>query len=375
MKSLPIHMFNELFTLIKSEKYQLIGPVVKDGVVSYEPVQSVSDLPRGIIDHQSPGDYSIEQTSSDNFFNYTQSPFSWKKYLTPPQQTLFKTVKKKNTLTFETPADDEALAFLGVRSCELSAIEVQDAVYMNGAYTNPFYKSGRKKNLLIAVECSRSCDTCFCHSLGTGPDINKGVDIILTEIEIEGQHFFLVRTGSDKGEEIISKLDLETSTDHQKILRDAQLERVRSSQNRHVKVSGLKSTLYESTDHPQWGRAARRCLACSNCTMVCPTCFCMTVEDINDLEGNSERRERWDSCFTSEFTYIHGGNVRESVKSRYRHWLTHKFASWQDQFDRLGCVGCGRCITWCPAGIDITEEIAELSKTSETEPGEVANYD
>ena len=108
---------------------------------------------------------------------------------------------------------------------------------------------------------------------------------------------------------------------------------------------------------------AERCLACGSCTSVCPTCFCVTTEDFTDLAaGLSRRVRRWDSCFSVDFTYIHGGNVRTSIAARYRQWLTHKLGSWHEQFGTPGCVGCGRCITWCPAGIDITEEAGVLRR-------------
>ena len=130
---------------------------------------------------------------------------------------------------------------------------------------------------------------------------------------------------------------------------------------RSLDQEGLKELLYENRNHPRWDDVADRCLSCANCTMVCPTCFCTTVEDSTDLTGDTaERVRRWDSCFTMDFSYIHGGAVRKSVKSRYRQWMTHKLGTWQDQFGSSGCVGCGRCITWCPVGIDITEEVAAM---------------
>ena len=123
----------------------------------------------------------------------------------------------------------------------------------------------------------------------------------------------------------------------------------------------LKELLYDSLDHPRWHEVAQRCMACGNCTMVCPTCFCTSVEDTTDLSGEiAERWRSWDSCFTTDFSYIHGGSVRNSTESKYRQWITHKLASWQDQFNTLGCVGCGRCITWCPVGINITEEVEAI---------------
>jgi ferredoxin len=96
--------------------------------------------------------------------------------------------------------------------------------------------------------------------------------------------------------------------------------------------------------------------------MVCPTCFCTTPEDITDVTGeHAERWERWASCFELDFSYLHGGSVRQSGVGRYRHWITHKLSTWYDQFGHSGCVGCGRCIAWCPVGIDITEEAARLA--------------
>jgi Fe-S-cluster-containing hydrogenase component 2 len=129
-------------------------------------------------------------------------------------------------------------------------------------------------------------------------------------------------------------------------------------------TSGIKELLYRNPEHPRWDDVAERCLACTNCTLVCPTCFCGSVEDVTDLVGETaERWRRWDSCFTLDHSFLHGGSVRSSTRARYRQWLTHKLASWIDQFGTSGCIGCGRCITWCPVGIDITEEVAAIRAT------------
>jgi Fe-S-cluster-containing hydrogenase component 2 len=135
-------------------------------------------------------------------------------------------------------------------------------------------------------------------------------------------------------------------------------------------TKGIKELLYRNYENPRWDDVAKRCLTCGNCTMVCPTCFCTAVEDVTDLPG--EHAERWrklDSCFTMDFSYIHGGPVRSSTRARYRQWMTHKLATWIDQFGTSGCVGCGRCITWCPVAIDITEETGAI-RESEKEPTE-----
>jgi ferredoxin len=144
---------------------------------------------------------------------------------------------------------------------------------------------------------------------------------------------------------------------------------------RTLDTAGIRDLLYQNFEHTRWDDVAARCLSCGNCTLACPTCFCSTVEDSSDVAGQrAERWRRWDSCFVQSFSYIHGGSVRMSPRSRYRQWLTHKLASWIDQFGTSGCVGCGRCITWCPVGIDITEEVAAI-RGAETPAakGEVAD--
>ncbi|MCB0197785.1 MAG: 4Fe-4S dicluster domain-containing protein, partial [Anaerolineae bacterium] len=123
--------------------------------------------------------------------------------------------------------------------------------------------------------------------------------------------------------------------------------------------------LYQNLEHPRWDHIANRCLSCANCTQVCPTCFCSDVVEVSDLENHKDERLRvWDSCFSLDFSHVHGGNIRPTTRARYRQWLTHKLASWIDQFGTLGCVGCGRCITWCPVGIDLTEEVRAIREAS-----------
>jgi formate hydrogenlyase subunit 6/NADH:ubiquinone oxidoreductase subunit I len=158
----------------------------------------------------------------------------------------------------------------------------------------------------------------------------------------------------------------QTASEAEKAVVEKIVANTTAQMGRSLNTIGIKDLLYRNAEHPRWDEVATRCLSCANCTMVCPTCFCTTVEDVTDLTGeHAERWRKWDSCFTMDFSYIHGGSVRPSVKARYRQWLTHKLASWIDQFGVSGCVGCGRCITWCPAGIDITEEVRAI-RDSET---------
>jgi ferredoxin len=232
---------------------------------------------------------------------------------------------------------------------------------MGGAYVDPQYAARRDGVFIVAVNCGQAGATCFCASMGTGPRADKGFDLSLTEVLEGDTHHFVVEVGSPSG------LDLLAEVPH----RDASTEEIDRAERvtadtalhmgRKLETGGLKELLYAGVESAQWEEIAQRCLTCGNCTMVCPTCFCTTVEDVTDLAGlEAERVRKWDSCFTSDFSYLHGGSVRVSPRSRYRQWMTHKLASWQDQFGTSGCVGCGRCITWCPVGIDITREAARM---------------
>jgi len=271
------------------------------------------------------------------------------------------------------------MAFFGVRSCELKAIQIQDRIFLEGPYTDSRYASNRRDALIVGVNCTAPASTCFCTSMGTGPWMDSGFDICLTEVIQRANHYFLVQSGSEKGKELLDKIP--TSSPDEKDLQKAidLLEKTERQIQRDLKTDGLPELLDRNFDHPRWEETSQRCLSCGNCTMVCPTCFCTTVEEITDLAGErAERWKRWDSCFTSDFSYIHGGSVRESIKSRYRQWMTHKLAHWTNQFGTFGCVGCGRCLTWCPVGIDITEEASyiranDLALKSKTRKGENGN--
>ena len=258
----------------------------------------------------------------------------------------------------QTPDEDPPrYAFLGVRACELAAIAVQDRVFLKGPYVDPVYQARRDAAFIIAVNCTQAASTCFCTSMNTGPKCSAGFDLALTEID----GGFLIECGSVAGAAVLRSLDTEDAgSRHHDLATNAQQQAV-DQISKTLDTGGIRELLLGNLEHPQWDEVANRCLSCTNCTMVCPTCFCSTVKDVTDLTGDHVDRERqWDSCFNIDFSYMNGGVVRNSVKSRYRQWLTHKLASWHDQFGESGCVGCGRCLTWCPPGIDLTQEVAAI---------------
>jgi ferredoxin len=349
-----------LLAALESDGHEVVGPKIEQGAIVYDRIHSVEDLPRGWTDEQEAGRYRLQRRDDDELFGYVVGPHSWKKYLFPPQVTLLHSQRVEGNWQFTAPADDPPkLALLGVRACELAAIAIQDRVFAGGDYVDPLYVERRRRLLIVAVNCTQAAPTCFCTSMGTGPRCTAGFDLALTELSLG----FLVEIGSDAGEQVAARLATRTATAEE--LSEAETRRHRAKQQtRTLPNDQVHDLLLANLQHPRWNDVADRCLSCANCTLVCPTCFCSSVQDVSDLTGeNIERQRRWDSCFNLDFSEMNGGAVRQQTRARYRQWLTHKLATWQDQFGSSGCVGCGRCITWCPVGIDLTAEVAAIGES------------
>ncbi len=353
----------KLIDALIARGYEVVGPTVQDATIMYDTLTSLDDLPIGLTDEQDGGTYSLKQRKDKALFGYVLGPHSWKKFLYPPEHRLWKAEKKKEGFKIITQeeADEIKYAFFGVRPCEISAIEIQDNVLTKSEYADASYTARRKNALIIAVNCTQPGGTCFCFSMKTGPKATKGFDIAMTEVIKGASHYFVAEAGSSIGTELLEEIPCKKATKEEIETAETLVKRAERNMGRSLDTRNIKELFYNNDEHERWDEVASRCLTCGNCTMVCPTCFCVTVEDKSDVKGETaERWRRWDSCFTTGFSYIYGGSVRTSARARYRHWITHKLASWIDQFGTSGCVGCGRCITWCPVGIDITEEAAAL---------------
>ena len=363
---------DELIQALAARGYTVVGPRVRDGAIVYEEISSMADLPEGLTDEQEGGTYRLREREDDALFGFNNGPNSWKHHLFPPNLTLWKAKRAEDgAITYE---EQEGMhpryAFIGVRSCDLAAILIQDKVFIGGSYTDADYEARRRDAFIVVVNCSKAGNTCFCVSMDTGPRSESGYDLALTELKGD-EHRFLAEAGSDRGREVLAALGPVEATESDYQAAAEVSEKCASQMGRELDTDGIKELLYGNMEHPRWDEVSERCLTCGNCTLVCPTCFCHTVEDMSDLAGEqAERVRRWDSCFTLDHSYIHGGSVRNSPSSRYRQWMTHKLATWIDQFGTSGCVGCGRCITWCPVAIDITEEAAAIRATDLGPDGE-----
>ena len=366
--------FDEVFRALARHGYTIVGPTVRDHAIVYDEIRSAEDLPVGWTDEQDGGHYRLRRRDDEALFGYAVGPHSWKQYQLPPEVNLWRArVDERGGLVdvAEPPRAAPRYAFFGARSCELHAMGILDRVLLGGSHPDPADRARVEDVFVVAVQCGQAGGTCFCVSMKTGPVAERGFDLALTEVIEHNRHYFTVQIGSDRGAALLADVPHQPASGHERVAAGAVHARTASQMGRELDTEGIKELLYRNYEHPRWDEVAERCLTCGNCTMVCPTCFCTTVEDVTDLAGEHiERNQRWDSCFTVDYSHIHGGAVRGSPRSRYRQWMTHKLASWWDQFDSSGCVGCGRCITWCPVGIDITEEARAIRESEEPQDAE-----
>ncbi len=353
---------DQLLDALRARGFTVIGPAVRQGAIVYDEIHSVDDLPAGWRDEQDAATYRISKSTDNMLFGYNLGPHSWKRYLHPPTVRLYQAEREASSFRIvPEQAPPPRLAFLGVRACELRAMAIQDRVFTAGPYVDPRYRERREQTCVIAVNCSQAGGTCFCVSMGAGPRAPDGYDLCLTEVVDAARRYFVVEVGTDLGASLLDAVAHEVASDDDMAALESVVARTAAQMGRVLDVPELPQRLSATLEHPRWDLVASRCLSCGNCTLVCPTCFCTAVRDVSDLNGaRAERWRSWDSCFTTEFSYIAGGSVRASPKGRYRQWLIHKLSTWHDQFGMSGCVGCGRCITWCPARIDITEEAAAI---------------
>lgn len=352
---LPRDHFDQLIEQLGTAGYRCLGPMVRDGAIVYRPIGTSRELPRGIGDDQAPGRYRLTANASRHWFDWANGPQALKPLTFAPRETLWRARRDdQGRLEFiETIPEVEKQAVIGVRACDLAALALQDRHFKD----DPHYRARRAALLLVAVHCNRPAATCFCHATGDGPRATSGFDIALHELD-DG---FLLETGSRRGESIAATLPLRDSTAPQRRAAAQATAAAIEAQSRKHPLPNLQAPLPARLDHPRWDTIANRCLDCGNCTAVCPSCFCHRQRDEATLDGSSSDHLReWDSCFTRGHSYIHGVVIRATTAQRYRQWLLHKLLFWHDQYGRSGCVGCGRCITWCPAGIDLTEEVHAL---------------
>lgn len=363
---LPQEKLQELIDALQRLGFSCVGPQVRDGAIVYDKLTEANQLPWHIRAHQAPGEYRLEHLPVRRAFSWANGPQAIKPLLFKPSETVWR-VERSSTGKLEFKpciANELPIAIIGARSCDLVAMAIQDKVFLSQPHQDDRYRRRRESLFIIAVNCGYSSDNCFCVSAGTGPNVRSPFDILMTELDLG----FVIKGGSERGHHLISGLNLSLAAVQQCKDAEQEIANADAMQTKRIPLDnqrGLRDLLFSNLGHSRWEEVAERCLSCGNCTSVCPTCFCHSEITTPSLDGGSSTLEReWDSCFTEGHSYLAGHPIRDDTKKRYRQWLTHKVGSWFDQFDTSGCVGCGRCITWCPVGIDITEELAVISGES-----------
>jgi NAD(P)H-flavin reductase/formate hydrogenlyase subunit 6/NADH:ubiquinone oxidoreductase subunit I len=363
---LPSERLEELLAALRAQGRRVIGPVVEDGAIKMIDLERAADLPFGWTVSSAPGIVRVERRAAPDpgagrAFD-TGPAWSGLKPWTFPARVDALSVDRRDdgsiAVKVEAPAG-EPIAVIGARACDLAALAVHDRVLAGGPAVDHDYAARRRELFVVAVECAFATSTCFCTSMGTGPEVTEGADVVLGEVA----GGFVARADSPAGERLLELLGLATADDRSVEMAREQVARTRATIGNPVEAEGLRDRLLANLDHPRWDQIAERCLACANCTLVCPTCFCTGLTVTSDLDGRESSSTRtWDSCFTDGFAQVAGGgSFRPRHRDRYRQWLTHKFGTWWDQFGSSGCVGCGRCIAWCPVGIDVREELAVIA--------------
>ena len=343
-----------LYQALIDEGYQVVGPQQQDGAIIFDYLDDVRDLPWGAQEKVAPGSYQLVQSDEQRCFSWNTGPQAFKPFLFKPTQLLWTGQETSTGVTFK-PVEPNAkpLAFLGVRSCDISALYLQDKHFMHGVYADTWYTEQRNQLCIIAVNCSQSAQTCFCVSTGDGPEASFGFDLLLDEVD-DG---YLILPKGEKGNRVLARLAVQDATTIQLDQAKEQLQTA-SIQSRKMPEAETLKRLIRHLNDKQWLQIAERCLACGNCTSVCPTCFCSKQESSQELSTNEYQQVRyWDSCFSEQHSHIAGKTIRGKISQRYRQWMLHKLVTWQDQYQRSGCVGCGRCISWCPVAIDLVEEV------------------
>jgi sulfhydrogenase subunit beta (sulfur reductase) len=343
---------------------EVIAPVHVDGVIRMRPIDSADELPTGVIGHQRPGVYRTTTSGTAHRFSYAVGPDSLKAIVHPPRSPVWSMTRDDTgaVAVSVAPIHPVRRAVLGARACDLAALDRLGRTQLEGPHPDRQFAAARAGLFLVGVDCSRPAPTCFCESTGTGPCIgtDSGADLTLTEFDDGRNVRYLLREGSEQGRRFAESLGLAPAE-------PADLTRADTARNSvHTTLRSLPANaatiVLADMEHPRWDDVAERCLTCGNCTAVCPTCFCTDTADRIDLDGHTAHRDRvWDTCFSLEYSHLGDGPARSSPRSRYRQWLTHKLGTWHDQFGESGCVGCGRCITWCPVGIDLTAEVDALA--------------
>ena len=354
---------DRLVDVLIERGYRVVGPTVRDNAIVLAELESAEDLPAAGGSTVGPGHYRLHRRDDDAAFAHSAGPQSWSSSCTHPGNGCDQMIAGGEMSDGAAQKSIPRYAFIGVRGCDLAGIATLDRVLGGGKFPDGSFARCRRQIFVVAVNCTEPGGLCFCASMGTGPAVGTRLRPCpdrtrrrrRASLPCRRRHRGWCRgTGGDTA--------LPGRRSMKSAVPEPTSKRRPHRMGRQMPSGNLRDLLRVLAGVAAVGGGGQPLPDMWNCTMVCPTCFCTSTEDVTDLTGeHAERWQNWASCFEPDLSYIHGGNVRQSGASRYRQWLTHKLGTWHDQFGMSGCVGCGRCIAWCPTGIDITEEMNKMA--------------
>lgn len=352
---------HELISLLAEQYDEVIGPTVVDGVIRLRPISSVHDLPSGVGDQQEANCYRLVASDDGRRFAYGPGPDSLKSIVHPVDAPVWTMRRRDGSLVVDlAPPSPSRRAVIGARACDLRAVGVLERTQTAGEHPDPSVTERRDELFVVAVDCTDPAPTCFCASAGGSPRATTGFDLALTELDTTAAGVvYVVRTGSERGRRLVEQLELEPAPVHVVDAADTAVAGAAAAQLRELPEAAFLAV--HDDGHPRWQEVGSRCTACTRCTNVCPTCFCTEADDVVHTDGSADRTRHWVSCFEATYWGAGGPPDGPPIAGRYHQWLRHKLGTWHAQFGESGCVGCGRCITWCPSGIDLTAEIEALA--------------
>lgn len=324
------------------EEYRVFFPMKTGDVVRFEELtETLEEVPER-------GEYS----------NTNVPP---KELMFPETETLFRYRLGEDDIEPEAPDSSEKRAVFWIRPCDAQSYSILDKLF-GWDYPDPYYQNRREATTLVGLACEDPCANCFCTSLGGGPAAEEHLDALMFDL---GDVFYL-KTLTEKGEELAGAADsvLDKADDASVKAAGKQADEAEGKISRKIDTQGIPEKLPGLYGSPFWEQFSDRCLGCGICTFLCPTCHCFDIQDETD-HFDGRRARMWDTCMFCEYSlHASGHNPRPTRKERTRNRISHKYSYYPENFGVIACVGCGRCINFCPVNIDILD-ILEKSREAE----------
>lgn len=318
-------------TLTKADLFGLVEKWLESAAV-YAPVRQ-GDLIQFQLLHDP------SQVDLDGAVNTRYPP---KALFLPQSEVMFRVDKDQ----FDSTEDEvEQRVILGIRPCDVRALQLLDTVFMTQDIPDPYWVKKREQTTVVALGCDDPCETCFCTTVGTGPFDERGANVLLTKVD----ESYVAKTLNKKGRALVDSLP--DASSKQKKAAQAVHAAAADKMQKPFDPTGIRDKLYNLFGSKYWQEVQQSCLGCGVCTFLCPTCYCF---DIVDETQRAERVRNWDTCMFRIYTQeASGHNPRPSKTERTRQRIMHKYAYWLDLVSEIGCTGCGRCVRYCPVDLDI----------------------